>query len=131
MAGRIVEVVRGKPRITLDFDGVLNGNQSQHDGDNPTAPIPDPPVPGSREAVAALRAKGYEVVVLSARTSDNPKSIETIRAYLTKHGIEVDAVVDKKLPSRLYVDDRGFRFEGDWNAVLAFLEQGAQPWHKR
>lgn len=131
MAVQIVEVTTHRPRVTLDFDGVLNSYRTQIASDDPAAPIPDPPTVGAREAVRELRRRGYEVVVLSARTADSPKARRAIEAWLKKHGIEVDAVVDRKLPSVLYVDDKGFRFEGNWDAVLRFLEGGARPWNKR
>lgn len=130
MPAHITEVEAFKRRITLDFDGVINSYQTQTDNGDPTQ-FPDPPVAGAKEAIDNLRRQGFRVAVLSARTSDDPGAVAAIQAYLTKHGIVVDEVTDKKLPSDLYVDDRGFRFEGDWNAVLAFVAAGTQPWHKR
>jgi len=118
-------------RVTLDFDGVLNTQRTQRDDDDPAAPIPDPPTVGAREAVAQLRSWGYEVVVLSARTSEAPRALDAMETWLKEHDIQVDAVVREKLPSDIYVDDKGFRFEGDWGAMLAFLASGASPWNRQ
>lgn len=125
MPARIMEVVAYKPRVTLDFDGVINGHGSGGPG------LDDPPVAGAKEAIDTLRRRGYRVAVLSARTSDDPGAVAAIQTYLGKHGIVVDEVTDKKLPSEVYVDDRGFRFEGDWSAVLTFVNGETRPWHKR
>ena len=117
-------------RVTLDFDGVLNTQRTQAEDDDPAAPIPDPPTAGAREAVAQLRAMGFQVVVHSARTSEAPRALDAREAWLTEHDIHVDAVVREKLPSDLYVDDKGFRFEGDWPAVISFVAAGLEPWNR-
>lgn len=115
-----------KQRIILDFDGVIHGYESGWQG---VEVIPDPPVPGAREAIADLR-ETFEVVVFSSRCHQEG-GVEAIRLYLELHGIEVDDVVRNKVPASASVDDRGFRFEGNWEATVAQLKGDLRPWNKK
>ncbi len=115
-----------KQTVILDFDGVVHSYQSGWKG---AAVIPDLPTPGAREAIARLR-EVYTVVIVSSRTHQ-PGGIEAIKAWLALHSIEVDDVPDHKPPHIVTVDDRAFRFEGDWDAVLAGIADAAIPWNKR
>ena len=51
-----------KPTVVFDFDGVIHSYTSGWKG---TTEIPDPPVPGIREAIEHIRLAGYRVVVVS------------------------------------------------------------------
>ncbi len=117
-----------KQTVIIDFDGCIHSYTSGWQG---VGQAPDPPVPGVREAVAELRTK-YEVVVFSTRSSCHD-GMKAIRDYLRLHEIEVDRVVDRKVPAVAMVDDRGVRFEGDWPAMGAHLldERNLVPWNKR
>ena len=115
-----------KPTIILDFDGVLHSYSSGWKG---ATTIPDPPTPGAKEAVAALREK-YMVVVVSSRCHQ-PGGIEAIEFWLAFHGIKVDGVSNDKPAHIVTVDDRAFRFEGDWQAVIDGIPAAAIPWNKR
>lgn len=115
-----------KQTIILDFDGVLHSYSSGWRGADV---IPDPPTEGARDAVAKLREK-YVVVVVSSR-SHQPGGIEAMKAWLSRHGIEVDDVPDHKPPHVCTVDDRVFRFEGDWGAVIEGLPEACVPWNKK
>jgi len=105
-----------KQAICLDFDGTIYSYISGWRGVTET---PDPPVQGARAAIAELR-KNFRVVVNSARC-DDPKGKVAIENWLRHHNIEVDEVVSAKPGAVLYVDDRGFRFGGSWDAVLKFV----------
>jgi len=116
-----------KPTICFDFDGVLNSYTSGWLG--PTM-LPDPPVPGAAEAVALIRAKGYRIVVQSTRATFDDGAKEAIEQYLVKYGIIVDEVTGKKPKARLYIDDRGFRFTGNWAEIIDMLAD-LRPWYER
>ena len=115
-----------KQTIILDFDGVIHSYSSGWKGADV---IPDPPTPGAKEAIARLRER-YIVVVVSSRTHQ-PGGIEAIKNWLAKHDIEVDDVPSHKPPHVCTVDDRAFRFEGDWQAVLDGIEGACVPWNKK
>ena len=107
-----------KPILCLDFDGVLHSYRSGWCGADI---IPDPPIHGTREAVARLRLE-YRVVVHSTRchTEDGRRAVSH---WLQVHGIEVDEVCEHKPPALVYVDDRAIRFRGDWDGLLTEIRQ--------
>ncbi|MEM6474147.1 MAG: hypothetical protein AAF802_31710 [Planctomycetota bacterium] len=103
--------------VCLDFDGVIHSYRSPWCG---AEIIPDPPIHGSREAIAELRQR-YRVVVHSARCATE-EGTQAVRAYLATHGIQVDDVCRFKPPASIYVDDRGLRFEGDWQETRRAID---------
>ncbi len=115
--------------IVVDFDGVIHAYTSGWKG---ATVIPDPPVEGAlswlREAVDR-----FNVAISSARSREKG-GIEAMRDWLAREGLEA-SVLDKiswpraKIPAHLYIDDRGWRFEGSFptlDEVDAF-----EPWNKR
>lgn len=115
-----------KETIILDFDGTLHSYKSGWQG---VDVIPDPPTDGAREAVAALRER-YNCVVVSSRCAEKSGG-DAIRAWLRKWRIEVDGVQADKPPHVAIVDDRAFRFEGNWKAVIDGIADAAVPWTER
>lgn len=114
-----------RPTIAVDLDGVLHRYEQGWTGQVPL----EPPVPGAREAVAAIRALGYRVVVFTCRALTQLGRAGTI-AWLDAHGIEVDEVTAIKPHALAYVDDRAIRFDGDWAAVVRAIEGGPpRPWN--
>lgn len=106
-------IVRPRRTICLDFDGVLHSYRSGWCG---AEIIPDPPIHGTREAVARLRQQ-YRVVVLSARCH-SPEGRQAVTNWLERHGIAVDEVCEHKPPAHIYVDDRAVRFRGNWDDAM-------------
>jgi hypothetical protein len=104
--------------VCLDFDGVLH---SYHSGWQGAEVIRDPPIHGTREAVARLR-QHYRVVVYSARCC-TPEGRGAVESWLRKHDIEVDEVCEHKPPALVYVDDRAIPFRGDWEEVIGEIRQ--------
>lgn len=99
--------------VCLDFDGVLHSYRSGWCG---IEVIPDPPIHGTKEAVARLR-KSYRIAVYSSRCC-KPEGRDAIAAWLAKHGIEVDEICEHKPPALVYIDDRAICFRGDWDQVI-------------
>lgn len=114
------------PRVVFDFDGVINSYQS---GWVEVDKIPDPPVPGIREAIKALREAGYSVVVSSSRASGT-LGLHAIEEYLKKYDIEVDYVCGDKPPALCYIDDRAICFDGD-AAGLVDKIKNFRPWYQK
>lgn len=113
-----------KPRVLVDFDGVINSYRSGWKGDEV---IPDPPVTGMREAIKSLREQGFEVVVCSSRAMTKPGH-DAIHCYLKKNGIEVDGITSEKTPSVAIVDDRAICFDGDAEGLVDKVKN-LKPWY--
>lgn len=114
-----------KKTVVFDFDGVIHSYTSGWQG---VDVIPDPPVPGIKEAIEAIR-QTYRVVVISARGTTYGGE-KAIKEYLKKHGIEVDAITTKKPPAVCYVDDRALCFDGRSEDLLEKINN-FKPWYKR
>ena len=114
-----------KQTVVFDFDGVIHSYTSGWQG--PTV-IPDPPVPGIKEAIAEIRAAGHEVVVVSTRCARRTGMLE-IWKWLEENGIQVDNVCAEKPPAIVYIDDRAICFDGKPETLLGKI-QAFQPWNK-
>lgn len=106
-----------KPTICVDFDGVLN-NYKGYDGDNLGTPRP-----GCKEFLQELN-KNYKVIVLSARRYSH------IIQWLNDHGLweYVEDVTSFKPVALAYIDDRGIRFNGDYNEIIEQLKDFKPYW---
>lgn len=111
-------MTRPRRTICLDFDGVLNSYRSGWQG---AENIPDPPIHGTREAVARLRQQ-YLVVIHSTRCR-TPEGRTAIENWLQRHDIQVDEVCEHKPPAHVYVDDRAVPFRGNWDQVVHDIQQ--------
>lgn len=126
--------------ICVDFDGVIHSYASGWSGAGVAG---DPPVPGAVEFLVELVMEGYTPAIYSARSA-KPEGIEVMRDYvhqmLHKHyegddraiRIMLDAIQFPvtKPPALVYIDDRGFRFEGVWPSMKE-LHELTTPWTKR
>ena len=110
--------------IIFDFDGVINSYKSGWKGPNV---IPDPPVPGIKEAIEKIR-KEYRVVVVSSRCY-HKGGIGAIKNYLDKYGIVVDDVTGEKPPAVCTIDDRAITFNGKPEQLLDKIKS-FRPWNK-
>jgi hypothetical protein len=113
-----IGIARLRRTVCLDFDGVLHSYRSGWCG---AEIIPDPPIHGTREAVARLRQQ-YRVVVHSSRchTAEGRRAVEN---WLQKHEITVDEVCEHKPPALVYVDDRAVRFRGNWDDLCMEIRE--------
>lgn len=112
-----------KQTVVFDFEGVIHSHTSGWKG---ATIIPDPPVPGIKEAIEKIRQRYYVIVVSSRRSS--PEGVTAIMDYLEANGIVVDDVIMEKPPAVVYIDDRAIRFNGDpsdlLNQIVTF-----KPWN--
>lgn len=114
-----------KQTVVFDFDGVIHSYTSGWQG---VGVIPDPPVPGIKEAIDNIRAAGYEVIIVSTRCSTE-EGAKAIGEYLSKHDICVDDVRKEKPPAIVYIDDRAICFDGHPETLLAKIVNFT-PWNK-
>lgn len=114
-----------KKRIVFDFDGVIHKySKGWQDGT-----LYDEPVEGIKEVIDELR-KDYEVVVVSTRCKDMTKRVE-VYEWLSKYNIQVDAVRIEKPPAMIYVDDRGFKFDGNKLDTLVEDIKNFKTWQEK
>jgi hypothetical protein len=111
-------------RIAVDFDGVLH-SYTTWDGDVPK----NNPIDGAREFIDELVDREFEVVVFSSRAK-NKTGINGIKEWLKRHEFPSLKIYHEKPPAELYIDDRGYRFEGNFDDVLNFIQDGMNPWYK-
>ena len=113
--------------VVFDFDGVIHSYASGWLG---ATTIPDPPVPGIREALKEIHGAGYEVVVVSTRCA-TAKGKGAIEAWLYNNGLReyIDKVCKEKPPAIAYIDDRAICFDGHPENLLKKI-QSFEPWYK-
>lgn len=119
--------------VAVDFDGVIHAYTTPWINAHT---IPDPPIPGAIEWLAAT-LWSLDVVIFSTRCK-TWRGRRAVRAWLYKHagnlwypspdsdGIEDVKLSYEKPPALMYIDDRAFRFEGKFPSVQAI--HNAKPW---
>jgi hypothetical protein len=128
-----------KPILSLDFDGVVHSYTSGWQG---ALNIPDPVVPGFFEWLEEA-SKYFRIVIYSSRSKE-PGATQAMQNWLTEQrmawreaggaGEPLDiAFADSKPSASIVIDDRAFRFNGDWAAPELDPKEliKFQPWGKR
>jgi trehalose-6-phosphatase len=108
-----IDVEAKKNTIAIDFDGVIHRYSLGWQGmDNAY----DPPMDGAAEALRSLAETGHRIVVFSSRDTT------VIQNWLKKYALEqyVAEVTNTKIPARVYIDDRAYRFV-DWKHTMEDL----------
>lgn len=113
--------------IALDFDGVLHSYTSGWTGEIPT----DSPVSGSVDFVNNLISLGYKLYIFSCRAKYK-LGVSGIKDWLNKYGFPESkiTVTNEKPEADIYIDDRGFRFEGNFEEALKFVKENKKSWFK-
>lgn len=113
--------------VCCDFDGVLHSYSSTWIDHHV---IPDGAVPGTIEGLTLL-AEHFDIVIHTtrAKTADGRAAV---LAFMYRNGWPIGyplQVLDTKVPALIYIDDRGWRFEG----VMPTVQQvhNALPWNKK
>lgn len=134
-----------KLTLAVDFDGVIHSYTSGWTG---VLDINDPPVDGAIEWLTAMVAEpDVEIIIHSCRFAMEPEtawywedvSVSERRAamsnWLERHGMDSYAIsllnvwfYKGKPHAAVYIDDRGFRFVGDFPS-LAIL-RALKPWNR-
>ena len=116
-----------KKTVVFDFDGVIHSYTSGWQG---AVFIPDPPVPGIREALKAIHEDGYEIVIVSTRCS-YASGIEAVNKWLSEYDLlqYIDKVCMDKPPAIVYIDDRAICFDGRPDRLLEKIKT-FKPWNQ-
>ena len=128
------ELPKKKPILCLDFDGVIHSYTTPWQSADV---IPDPPVDGALEFMAAA-ASVFQVHIFSSR-SNQEGGVEAMMAWVGKHAKEYPPLLNviehlrfprAKPAAFVTLDDRAITFEGPgkWPDVDLLLQ--FKPWHK-
>ena len=100
--------------IAVDYDHTIADTAAGPH--KPGAKMPAP-MPGALEALRKLDYSGYKLVVFTARatTQGGRKAVEDWLNHFGVSFVRVTAVKDPAI--KLYIDDRGMRFES-WDQVM-------------
>jgi hypothetical protein len=98
----------------VDLDGTL----ASYDGWRGEASIGDP-IPGAVEAMERL-IQEFDVYVYTVRQEKG-----FVAQWLQEHGFpaKIQVFSGDKPMAWAYIDDRAFRFEGDWAATLKQVQE--------
>lgn len=107
-----------KVNVCVDFDGVLN-NYTYYDEDDLFTPRR-----GALEFINRLNEK-YNVIILTSRTVDK------VESWLNEYGFKVNKVTNIKVPAICYIDDRGLKFNGDYNEICDCLDNFKTYWEEK
>ena len=108
--------------LAIDFDGVLSDYRGWHG-----AGTLDPPVAGAIQAIRDYQDAGLTVTIYTTR-ADGPKAVMKLEKWLQEHGLEYKRIkeiqiTNTKPPAIVYLDDRAWRFNGQFpkaEEILAF-----------
>jgi len=112
--------------IATDFDGVIHSFQTPWISPHV---IVDLPVPGAIEWLNAI-VRDFDVVILTTRAA-TAAGCDAVWEWLIENGYTGPRlrVTAQKPPALVYIDDRGWRFEGVFPSAEDVYR--ARPWHKR
>jgi hypothetical protein len=115
--------------VSLDFDGVIHSYTSKW---TVAHHIPDPPVPGAIEMIKEYIDHGFKLVIQTTRAHTH-EGIAAIEKYLKDNGLADSylgriTITDQKLAAVMYIDDRGYHFEGYFPTPKQIEE--FKPWNK-
>jgi hypothetical protein len=107
------------PIVCVDLNGVLDAYAGWRGADHF-----DPPRPGARLFLEALRKRGYRVVIFTTRHDSD------VHAWLERYALGhlVDEVTDRKPAAHVFVDDRAVCFRGDFDETLRDIDAFSAHW---
>jgi len=115
-----------QPTLAIDFDGTI----AQQDGWE--YPEMGPPFHGVAEAIQKLKDQGFKILIYTCRLNQHNENngtaeeeLERLTQYLDQVGVPFDDFVVAEVGkpfAEYYIDDKGIRFNGDWNETVKFVE---------
>ncbi len=123
-------------RVAVDFDGVLHSWDGEWQGADV---VNGAPIPGAIDWLEQVLNSGLDVVILTSRCAEDAPDVigrarEAIRFWLVEHGLPQEklrqiTITAEKLAAGMYIDDRGFHFEGQFPTPAQILN--FKPWWRR
>lgn len=104
--------------IAIDFDGTVVDHEF---------PAIGALKPGAREALKAFHKAGHKIIIWTCRAGKHEKDVRT---FLIENDIPFDAINNpvmgadlgtRKVYADLYIDDKGLRFEDNWDEMRRFI----------
>ena len=104
--------------IAIDFDGTVVDHEFPRIGALK---------PGAREALQAFRKAGHKIIIWTCRHGAHEKEV---RVFLTENDIPFDTINNpimgadlgtRKVYADLYIDDKGIRYEDNWDELRRFI----------
>lgn len=116
--------------IALDFDGVIHSYTSPW---TEAYEIHDPPVEGAIDFIRECQKEGWNVAIFSSR-SHQWQGKSAMKNFLLDNGMsrkEINQIdfPDHKPPCVLFIDDRGYQFNGKFPSIDEI--SSFRPWNKR
>lgn len=104
--------------LSVDFDGTLNTYGMPGTDDEYIADDLLEPQKGAADFIKRLKPKVGQISVFTARPNLN-----MVRDWVEKNGLSgyIDGIEISKMRTKVYLDDRGMRFKGDYAATLEKL----------
>ena len=109
-----------KTNLAIDFDGVIHTFNGWGDGT-----CYGQPIEGSIEAVRRLSQK-YNIIIFTAKARPDRPLVngrtghELVTEWLDKFELTqyIDYVTHEKPRAKFYIDDKGIRFDNNWQEIL-------------
>lgn len=101
-------------QLIIDMDGTICSEERTYSRCLAT------PKPGAIESVNALYDAGHTIIIYSARTW---MEYEMTTAWLKDHGIRYHQLFMGKPVGDMWIDDRAFAFNNNWNDVLEAVKK--------
>ena len=117
----------GRTAIGVDFDGVLHQYNTPM-GLNEQDRVYDPPVEGALEWVEEV-LEHFDIIVYTCRHVSSG-GLDAVRYWLEEWGFPDLPVTGVKPVARVYVDDRGYHFNGKNFPSVAYLKNFV-PWNRK
>jgi len=104
--------------IAIDFDGTLVEHEFPHIG---------PLKPGAVEALRAFKKAGHQIIIWTCRQGSDEQEV---RLFLLQNKIPFDTIntpipgydlATRKLYADIYIDDKGLRFEDNWEEIRRLI----------
>jgi hypothetical protein len=111
--------------MAIDFDGVINmysGWNGQHEDWGPRD--------GALEFIKRLHAAGWRITILTARDGEY---LREAKEWMVHYGFVdyIHEVTNIKKPAKIYIDDRGLQFNGNFSDTLQAIEDYVCHWEEK